>query len=358
MTSHWFDREWSERGPQDQFREAIGESLATVPASPVTLEAAGRPLTVPAQIIPTWVDRDDECSVSSESCWGELEDLIGDELVEWGVHSVPDEDGSIAPVVNHSESLLRAFGLQESCVGPSPLEGHPNQCRICTELKLSWQRVRHNLKFQSSAGHRELPASRAPPQRLKLIGVPSTVPESSNDTNVIPSGRFSVLSKEMEISTANDRNSADTQRVERGADGESDTQTVPSMDGESGATAASGDDPGGDVDNVEPSFEDLAPAAGVMRAGFMSLDAVDFEDFFRRRAMVMKSVPRFLRGPFRSVLRIALQEALSPNAARCERGWKLLMAAPRMFLSKPPRELRQQRQVDAPITRGVVGFDL
>ena len=40
----------------------------------------------------------------------------------------------------------------------------------------------------------------------------------------------------------NDRNSTD--RVEFGADGESDTQTVPSMDGESGASAASGDDPG------------------------------------------------------------------------------------------------------------------
>ena len=39
----------------------------------------GVPLTVPAQI------RDDECSVSSESCWGEEEDLIGDETVEWGL---------------------------------------------------------------------------------------------------------------------------------------------------------------------------------------------------------------------------------------------------------------------------------
>ena len=62
---------WSERGPQDQFRGGHQESLATVPASPVALEAAGRscaevvtildegvPSTVPAQIIPTWVDRD------------------------------------------------------------------------------------------------------------------------------------------------------------------------------------------------------------------------------------------------------------------------------------------------------------
>ena len=108
--------------PRISSLEAVGESLATVPDSPAALEATGQscaeaatiidegvPSTVPARIIPTWVDRDDECSVSSESCWGEQEDLIGDETVEWGllleVHTVPDEDGSVAPVVSHSERL-------------------------------------------------------------------------------------------------------------------------------------------------------------------------------------------------------------------------------------------------------------
>ena len=94
-----------------------------MPASPVALETAGRscaevvtifdegvPSTVPAEIIPTWVGRDDECSVFSESCWGEQEDLIGDESVKWGLLSGP----------------------------PWSREGHPNQCRIYTELKLSW----------------------------------------------------------------------------------------------------------------------------------------------------------------------------------------------------------------------------
>ena len=57
----------------------------------------------------------------------------------------------------------------------------------------------------------------------------------------------------------------------------------------------------------------------------MSLNAVNFKDFFHRRAIVMKSVPRFLRGPFQSVLRIALQEALSPDVARRERGWEVVV---------------------------------
>ena len=138
--------------PRISSGEAIGESLATVPASPVALETAGRscaevvtifdegvPSTVPAQIIPTWVDRDDECSVSSESCWGEQEDLIGEEILEWGVlpgpevDTVLDEDGSITPV-NHSESLHQRWSPGEKCWSHNPQEGHPIQCRICTEL--------------------------------------------------------------------------------------------------------------------------------------------------------------------------------------------------------------------------------
>ena len=47
----------------------------------------GVPPTAPAQSIPTWVDGDDgdeSSSVSSDSCWGEVEDLKDEENVEWG----------------------------------------------------------------------------------------------------------------------------------------------------------------------------------------------------------------------------------------------------------------------------------
>ena len=48
------------------------------------------PSTVPALSLPTWVDRerDESSSVHSESCWGEMEDRIDDEAVEWGL--MPD----------------------------------------------------------------------------------------------------------------------------------------------------------------------------------------------------------------------------------------------------------------------------
>ena len=68
----------------------------------------GVPSTVPAESIPTWVDRDaDECSVSSESCWSEQEDLIGEEIPEWGVLPClapvvrPVEDCNTRAVVHH-----------------------------------------------------------------------------------------------------------------------------------------------------------------------------------------------------------------------------------------------------------------
>ena len=58
------------------------------------------------------------------------------------------------------------------------------------------------------------------------------------------------------------------------------------------------------------------------RAGFCSLDAVNVEEVFRRRACVMKTAPSFLRGPFRAVLRIALRQI------EREKGLTLFLMAP------------------------------
>ena len=51
----------------------------------------------------------------------------------------------------------------------------------------------------------------------------------------------------------------------------------------------------------------------------------------------MKNVPRFLKGPFRNVLRVALEEATSVQECRQERGWKLFILLPRMLLHRQPR---------------------
>ena len=81
---------------------------------------------------------------------------------------------------------------------------------------------------------------------------------------------------------------------------------------------------------------------GTSRSGWRwsQLDEVDPAVVFRQRAAVMKSVPHVLRGPFRNVLKLALEEAswgnCRDNEVRQERGWKLFMLLPRMLLHRPP----------------------
>ena len=55
----------------------------------------------------------------------------------------------------------------------------------------------------------------------------------------------------------------------------------------------------------------------------------------------MRTVPRFLWGSFRVVLKVALEEVLSGQSrrdiAQQERGWKLFLLLPRMLLHRSPR---------------------
>ena len=88
---------------------------------------------------------------------------------------------------------------------------------------------------------------------------------------------------------------------------------------------------------VEVLPEGPEPSMAARRAGFVSLDAVNVEEMFRRRGCVMKIVPYFLRGPFRTVLRIALRQILSIDMVEREWGWKLFLLAPRMLLHRPRR---------------------
>ena len=68
---------------------------------------------------------------------------------------------------------------------------------------------------------------------------------------------------------------------------------------------------------------------------------VDITEVFSVRAVVMKSVPRFLAGVFRGALKAGLQEICKGRAANNvvaeERGWKLFLLIPRLLLWRPPR---------------------
>ena len=75
---------------------------------------------------------------------------------------------------------------------------------------------------------------------------------------------------------------------------------------------------------IAPSEPDptVAVAEGLtppIRAALVRLDEVDLEEF-QRRGAVMKTVPHFLRGPYRSAMRLAMGEALQDSEQRRESG--------------------------------------
>ena len=119
---------------------------------------------------------------------------------------------------------------------------------------------------------------------------------------------------------------SDTDSLE--LDGESDTVSLP-----------------GSVVPLEEEVVDSGPTnftqhrREMMSAAFRELDACELRPLFECRAHVMKSVPFFLRGGFRAVLRVALEEISTGqergDEQKQERGWKLFFLLPRMLLGRP-----------------------
>ena len=52
----------------------------------------------------------------------------------------------------------------------------------------------------------------------------------------------------------------------------------------------------------------------------------------------MKSVPRFMQGPYRIAMRVVLEELNSIEEVRVEKGWKLFLLLPRLLLFQAPRD--------------------
>ena len=74
---------------------------------------------------------------------------------------------------------------------------------------------------------------------------------------------------------------------------------------------------------------------------FEWLAGVDLEAVFSQRPSLMKSVPGFMRGAYRSAMRVALTEIdqgrSDGDSSRSSRGWKLFLLLPQLLLHKPPR---------------------
>ena len=75
--------------------------------------------------------------------------------------------------------------------------------------------------------------------------------------------------------------------------------------------------------------------------GMESMDQVVLADISKIQGLVVKSVPKFVTGPFRMACRVAFDRHAISLARRGTlgqvRAWKLFMMLPRMLLSRPPR---------------------
>ena len=94
------------------------------------------------------------------------------------------------------------------------------------------------------------------------------------------------------------------------------------------------------VSDPDPVVGEVRESA-VFREAFRSLDTVDIGRICSRRATVMRSSPQFLRGAYRSAIRVAMKEISHGvddiDERRQIRGWKLFFLLPRLLLFRPHR---------------------
>ena len=116
---------------------------------------------------------------------------------------------------------------------------------------------------------------------------------------------------------------------------ESDDQSMPV-----------GEDDRGGLSEVEGEEEEFVPErapvdidvrARAIAVGMASLDMVDMREVFRRRAVVMRTVPVFLRGAFKAASRSLWKKDFWEKQMVIQRAWKLFMLLPRMILFRPRR---------------------
>ena len=116
---------------------------------------------------------------------------------------------------------------------------------------------------------------------------------------------------------------------------ESDTESVVSLSCSVGpdlVVAAQ------EVIEEEPQLAEFR-ISEALRDALVSLDDVNVETEFWRRANLIQSPPKFLKGAYVSAVRLAMEEVRegrrTNNDARRIRGWKLFLMIPRMLLVKP-----------------------
>ena len=340
----------------------MGESHTAV--VPTLLDSLGS--DEPSYLVPEDVGdhSDDECSSArSESCWGEMEDIGDDEVPEWGVtYPLSRAEPQGGPSRHSQRETVAASSLPDgvdSAHTVGDVEGvvvtNVEACdRWAFPVDAAHTRRTKRLRIEDSGGNSDLGEDAEPEvgsgvldelQRdLEGLEVFPMTDDAEVEVAPVPRRRQSrrlvlvshrARSPEFEGSTP--RHGSGT-RDDEARDDEArqpsesdDTVSLPDGSVVSGAE-----------EYIAPSEPDptVAVAEGLtppIRAALARLDEVDLETEFQRRGAVMKTVPHFLRGPYRSAMRLAMGEALQDSEQRRERGWKLFLMLPRLLLYRPCR---------------------
>ena len=121
--------------------------------------------------------------------------------------------------------------------------------------------------------------------------------------------------------------------LEAGSDHSSDTESIDTRSGTSDAA--------GEAEVVSLPEAPVPTVSVPVTDSFQWLAEVDLEVVFKQRPCLMKSVPGFMKGAYRSAMRVAFAEIdqgrVERDATRSSRGWKLFLLLPRLLLHKPPR---------------------
>ena len=172
-------------------------------------------------------------------------------------------------------------------------------------------------------------ASHPGPPKLRIVGasqgeVPSTVPASDGALEAMDRGRVVAMDSDTESLRSGVRSHHSLEDAfEMDLNAVPESEVGSAVDG--GVSVVSGEV---ELPSVEEVFEvpELRDSSPQIRAAFRWMDAVDVEELFRTRAAVFRSIPHFLRGPFRIALRTALAEAIATEHVRQARGWKLFLS--------------------------------
>ena len=270
----------------------LGEPQGTVPALPqcAELHCADR-------------EEDDCSSVGSESRWGEREDVV-----EWGALPVAtrrsrNESGSNRFATLADEEIVPGRARRSERTATATLLDSDSDAPLLSGTVSGELLNALEENLMQPVFHQSLSSDR----------VCGGIPE---DNGTEPTHFDLTVADSLGEEPPVVREHADAGQERRQQLSESDTESVGRIRRRRLVLQFEPDPAPGQRDGSEAPHDEDAPFAtdvpltNSVRVGLESLDVVNLESVFEIRGMIMKSVPKFMRGVFRGAIKTSLQAIL------------------------------------------------